>query len=71
MINEIENIHEFLSVFSERYKESSKKSKDLEVLEKSILSQSECLYVLDFSMNEMSFKRGFKEFLGFPLFDLI
>lgn len=65
MINEIENIHEFLSVFSERYKESSKKSKDLEVLEKSILSQSECLYVLDFSMNEMSFKRGFKEFLGF------
>lgn len=65
MNNEIEDIHGFLRVFSDRYRESSKNTKDLDVLEKSVLSQSECLYVLDFSINDMSFKRGFKDFLGF------
>lgn len=65
MNNEIEDIHEFLRVFSDKYRESSKKTKNLDVLERSILSQSECLYVLDFSINDMSFKRGFQDFLGF------
>jgi len=65
MNNEIEDIHEFLSVFSKKYENNTTGQKDVEVLRQSILSPSECMYVLDFSMNDMSFRRGFKDFLGY------
>lgn len=65
MINEIEDIHEFLEVFSSKYSEISKLVKKVDFLDDSNLSQTECLYVLDFSLNEMTLKKGFRNFLGY------
>ena len=63
---EIKNLKEFLEKFSERYKGSLKPERDLNVLENTTLSQTECMYLIDFSLNEMSFKKGFMSFLGYP-----
>lgn len=65
MLNEIEDIHEFLEVFSTKYADVAKLEKNVDFLDNSNFSQSECLYILDFSVSEMIFKKGFKNFLGY------
>jgi len=65
MTNEIEDIHEFLEVFSTKYEDISKLSRNIDFLIDANISQTECLYILDFSTNEMTFKKGFKDFLGY------
>ncbi|WKK66313.1 LuxR C-terminal-related transcriptional regulator [Lutimonas zeaxanthinifaciens] len=62
---EIENLNDFLEKFSGRYKDSLKPERDLEVLKTAGLSQTECMYILDFSLNKMIFKKGFMSFLGY------
>lgn len=64
MFSEIDDIHIFLGEFSKSYGNFNEKLKDFKSLEGTKVYKTECLYVLDFALNQMSFKKGFQEFLG-------
>ena len=64
MYSEIDDIHIFLAEFSKRYSNFNDKFKDYKSLEGTKIYETECLYVWDFSLNQMTFKKGFHQFLG-------
>ena len=64
MQSELDDIHVFLAEFSKRVSHFNDKINDFNSLEGIKLSETECLYVLDFALNQMTFKKGFQEFLG-------
>jgi len=65
MYDDFKNIHEFLKEFSKREVVNTNPQKELVLLKNAKISKSECLYVLEFSSNQMIFKKGFEEFLGY------
>lgn len=60
-----DDIHKFLEEFSERLKGKGPLEKISNDIEHIILSQTECLYIINFISNEMTFKKGFMPFLGY------
>lgn len=65
MSSEIENMNDFLSEFAKRYDQFEVVKGDIAALQEVKLSQTEFIYVLDFSLNAITFAKGMKEFLGY------
>lgn len=65
MYSQFDNIHDFLAEYSKRYADIEIDERNIKGLEHVRLSQSELIYVIDFTSNGISFAKGFKEFLGF------
>ncbi|MDN3641078.1 LuxR C-terminal-related transcriptional regulator [Lutimonas halocynthiae] len=58
-------ILEFLDEFAKKYKHIEFRDDYLETLQALNLSQTECIYVIDFSKNKMTFANGFESFVGY------
>ena len=56
---------EFLEELAKKYKKIDISDANLESLQDYSLSQTECIYVIDFSTNKMTFAKGFEPFLGY------
>lgn len=65
MHSEIENMNDFLAEFSKRYDQFEVVKGDIGALENAKLSHTEFIYVLNFSLNAITFVKGMKDFLGF------
>lgn len=65
MYFQFDNIHDFLAEYSKRYVDLEIGERNISGLESINLSESELIYVIDFSLNGISFAKGFKEFLGY------
>ena len=63
--NEGLKILEFLDEFAKNYTRFEFRGDYLETLNGLNLSQTECLYVIDFSQNSITFAKGFEAFLGY------
>lgn len=59
------SILEFLEEFAKNYTRISFRNDYLEMLQDLNVSQTECIYVIDFSKNKMTFAKGFESFLGY------
>jgi DNA-binding CsgD family transcriptional regulator len=59
------NVLDFLEEFAKNYKKIDVKDTKLESLQGLSLSNAECIYVIDFSKNNMTFANGFEPFLGY------
>ncbi|MCA0932662.1 LuxR C-terminal-related transcriptional regulator [Lutimonas saemankumensis] len=60
-----EDIHKFLKRFSANLRAADINGEAFDDIELRLLSQTECLYIIDFRLNEMTFKKGFLSFLGY------
>ena len=58
-------ILDFLDEFAKNYKRIEFRDDYLEALKGFNVSQSECMYVIDFSQNKLTFAKGFESFLGY------
>ena len=59
------SILEFLEEFARKYTRIAFRSDYSEMLRDLNVSQAECIYVLDFALNKMTFAKGFYSFLGY------
>jgi DNA-binding CsgD family transcriptional regulator len=59
------DVLEFLEEFSKKYQKIDIRDASLESLQDYSLSHTECIYVIDFSQNKMTFAKGFQPFLGY------
>ena len=55
----------FLDEFAKNYKRIAYRDDYLETLKELIVSQTECIYVIDFSQGKITFAKGFESFLGY------
>ena len=58
-------ILDFLDEFAKNYKRIEFRDDYLEALKGFNVSKSECMYVIDFSQNKLTFAKGFESFLGY------